>query len=198
MTLDLPIPAALHMSLPDGGARRLEELAALLDERGVPLGLVSHRDRERIWERHILDCLRVAAEVGVEDRDAYDLGSGAGLPGLVVAIARPDLAVGLVEVRRRRAAFLELAIERMEIANARVIVGRVEDPRNPVDVCFARALAPLTESWRLAVPLLRPGGRLVYFAGKVRAPRSLPGASRVRIVASSVLESGGPLVIMTR
>lgn len=201
MSLDRPrrVPEALARGLPDGAAGRLGDLARLLETRGVELGLVSGGDQMRIWERHILDCLRAAAEVRDRDRSSYDLGAGVGLPGLVVAIARPWLTVHLVEVRRRRAAFLELAIERLGIPNASVIQGRIEDLVKPVDVCFARALAPVEVSWRLARPLLRSGGRLVYFAGEgLKTPPSPPDARAVRLVVSPVLESAGPLVIMAR
>lgn len=191
--------SALALELPPSAEGRLLRFEALLKERAVPLGLISDADAERIWERHILDSLRAAAAVEPKDADAYDLGAGAGLPGLVVAIAHPGLKLRLVESRRRRAAFLDLAAGRLDLANARVVPGRIEDLVDPVDLCFARALAPLSRSWSLARPLLRSGGRLVYFAGQgVRPPESAPGAREIRLLETPVLERAGPLVIMTR
>lgn len=179
-------------------ARLLAEFEALLLERAVPKGIVSRRDANRIRERHILDCLRAAAVVAPQERAAYDLGSGAGLPGIVVAIACPQLGVRLVEARRGRVAFLELAIERLDLANCEVVGLRLQDVQEPVDLCFARALAPLEEVWRLTRRLLRPRGRLVYFAGLGEVERYPTDAGRMEVVPSTVLESAGPLVIMAR
>ena len=171
----------------------------ILLERGVDLGVVSSSDATRIRSRHILDSLRAVGTVRPEDVDAYDLGSGGGLPGVVIAAAAPDLRVGLVEMRRGRVAFLELVLERLALPNASVIPSRIEDLIEPVDVCFARALAPVAESWALAQPLLRPNGRLVYFAGDhADPPLVVPEGVRIEVRRTPVLESAGPLVIMTR
>lgn len=192
-------PESLGLALSARTRRRLVRFGALLEERGVRLGLVSSGDAGRIMERHVLDSLRAAVPVEAADTSAYDLGAGAGLPGIVVAIARPRLAVRLVEARRLRAAFLELAVEELGVMNASVVHGRVEELEEPVDLCFARALGSPVDSWVLARRLLRPGGRLVYFAGeRVDLPVGLPGAGRIRVLESAVLERSGPLVIMTR
>src|SRR5437867_12261122 len=88
----------------------------LLRERGIPLGLVSAGDRDRLWERHIVDSLRGSSCIpGRQGGKVADLGSGGGLPGIPIAIARPDLLVHLVEGRARRAAFLELAVAHLGI-----------------------------------------------------------------------------------
>ncbi len=138
--------------------------------------------------------------VGPRDRDAYDLGSGAGLPGVIVAVAWPELLVTLVESRRRRASFLELVVDRLGLGNVRVEAVRVEDLAEPVDVCFARAFAPLERSWRASEPLLRsPGGRLVYFAGRsAQARAQAPPGVLVEVRAAPMLASSGPLVIMAK
>ena len=177
----------------------LETYEDLLRDRAVPLGLVAASDVSRLRKRHVLDCLRAAAVVEPGDRDAYDLGSGAGLPGVVVAIARPGLFVALVESRRRKASFLELVVDRLGLGNVRVEAVRVEDLALPVDVCFARAFAHLDRSWRAAEPLLRnPGGRLVYFAGRSTRTPSVPVGVSVHVRTTPVLASSGPLVIMAR
>ena len=181
------------MTVPDA----LDRFAELLAERGPELGLVAEGDRERLRERHIDDSLRVTAALQPGDRTSYDLGSGGGLPGIVVAITCPQLEVRLVETKRRRVAWLEMVVTELGLANAIVVPVRAEELTEPVDVCFARAFAPLARTWALAEPLLRPGGRLLYFGG-----RSLDEAEAhalgpdVRLIRGSLLDSGGPLVII--
>ena len=178
---------------------RLQLFESLLRERAVQLGMIAKSDVPRLHERHIEDCLRAAALVGPHDARACDLGSGAGLPGIVVAIARPSLLVILAEARRGRASFLEFAVERLGLENAHVLAGRVQDLRDPVDLCFARAFGPARAAWRVAEPLLRRGGRLVYFGGRnFDAARDAPEHIRVEVQAGLPIERFGPLVIMTR
>jgi 16S rRNA (guanine527-N7)-methyltransferase len=180
-------------------ARKLRAFEGLLVARGVPAGLVAESDLSRIRRRHVLDCVRAAAVVRESDGAAYDVGSGAGLPGLVIACVCPWLRLTLVEPRRRRAAFLELAVERLELSNALVRAERIQDIHEPADLCFSRAFAPLPEAWAAALPRLRPGGRLVYFAGEgTGSVALLAGASAAEVVPAPVLESTGPLIIMTR
>lgn len=172
---------------------------ALVGERGSSLGLISRADRERARERHILDCMRAAVpapSTGV----AYDLGSGGGLPGVVAAILRPELSLTLVERRSLRAAFLEWVVGELGLPRVKVAACRIEDlPVGLADVCFARALASVEGSWTLASDLLKPGGTLVYFAGaRAELPDSLPGARSIEVLRSEVLESAGPLAIITR
>lgn len=192
--------SALGVELPEHAARSLVRLEQLLRERAVPAGMIAARDLDRLRERHVLDCLRAATVLRDEDEEAIDLGSGAGLPGLVIAIAVPRVAVTLVERRQRRAGFCELAAERLGLASVRVIAARIEDVAGRrADVCFARALAPLDEAWRLAEPLLREGGRLVFFAGRrTPGPFTAPGARCLSTVETPVLAGSGPLVIMGR
>ena len=188
----------LGVQLGASQAERVLEFEGLLAERAIPAGIVSHSDASRLRERHILDCLR-ATPLLEHAGDCYDLGSGAGLPGVLVAIALPSVRVGLVETRARRAAFLELAVQALGLRNAVVLAMRIEDLMEPVDACLARAFAPLREAWKAARPLLRHRGRLVYFAGKTPEPGEIPDdAVLERVVATPVLESAGPLVIMTR
>ncbi len=191
--------AGIGVSLTEEGAGRLLAFERLLVEVAIPTGLVGAAEAERLRERHLLDCLRAAAAVEPTDRSAADLGSGAGLPGIVVAAALPRIEVTLVERRHRRVAFCELAVERLGLENVRVLAGEIEGCGLAVDLCFARALAPLPEAWRLAAPLLREGGRLVYFAGGslLRLP-PVPGARLVRTIETPVLEGAGPLAIMSR
>jgi 16S rRNA (guanine527-N7)-methyltransferase len=192
--------SALGLELPDGATAQLVEFAELLRTDAVRLGLVAEGDAAAILERHVLDSLRVAPEVSGADRSLIDVGSGAGLPGLVIAIALPHLRVELVEPRRRAVAFLELATERLGATNALVTAQRVDEigPRD-ADLVTARAFAPLERSWAAALPLLRPGGRLVYFAGvRQRVAQELRGASTIDIRPGVLVDSSGPLVIITR
>lgn len=183
---------------------QLDVFEELLLERATRLGLVARSDLGRLRQRHIEDCLRAAGSVLPTDRLAYDLGSGAGLPGLVLAVAVPACRFVLVESRSTRAGFLELAVARLGLSNAEVSHGRAEDLSTPADLITARAFAPLERTWSVAHPLLRRGGRLVFFAGKgedaTRAARLTdpkPPAN-VEIDVEKGLANQGPLVIMAR
>jgi 16S rRNA (guanine527-N7)-methyltransferase len=187
----------LGISLPEGGADRLLAYEELLREKAIPLGFVARSDAHRLRARHILDCLRAAAEAMPTDSRALDLGSGAGLPGIVLAIAVPALQVGLVESQRRRVGFLELVVERLKLANVEVIPARAEELEpGSADLCTARAFAPPERAWQVAERLLAPDGRLVYFAG--RGAEVDPSRARVLAARPAALESSGPLVIMGR
>lgn len=181
----------------DGQIGQVDLFENLLRERAIRSGFVAAADAPRLRERHIWDCLRAAAVTRPNEHTAYDLGSGAGLPGVVVAIARPSLEITLVESRRPRVAFLELVLERLSLPNVRVHAGRAQGVSGRVDVCFARALADPVGSWRVADALLVPGGRLVYFAGRGFDRSKLPANLVVTLVASTLARSG-PLVIMSR
>lgn len=191
---------AAELGVPIEPARvpMLAGYARLLLERGVPAGIVAEGDRERIWERHILDSLRAGAFVG-QARTALDLGSGGGLPGIPLAISSEQLQVGLVERRRSRVAFLELAIAELGIGNAEAIPAGTEQLERSVEICTARAFASAEESWTQALRFLRPGGRLIYFGGKgFEGVGELENLRGCEVVASPVLATSGPLVIMTR
>jgi 16S rRNA (guanine527-N7)-methyltransferase len=188
---------SLGVALDPSQAARLVRFEQLLLDRAIPLGMVSRSDTPRIRERHILDSLRAAPIVQGDDL-AADLGSGAGLPGVVVAIALPRLRMLLVERRPRRAAILELVVEELGLSNATVFTGRVVELPERVDVALARAFAPPEEAWAQARQVLRPGGRLVYFAGAATAIPAAPEGSAMLEVQTPVLESSGALVIMTR
>lgn len=180
----------------------LERYVDLLVTRAIPLGLVAESDRDRIWERHIEDCLRATAAFRPEDALAYDLGAGAGLPGIVLACALPDRRFRLIEPRRRAAAFLELAVERLGLESVEILIARAEDLEERADVVTARAFASLDRTWETARRLLRAGGRLVYFAGEsLRDPvglaRALPEAP-AEVEVLEAVASRAPLVMMTR
>ena len=189
---------SLGVALDPSQASRLIGFEQLLLDRAIPLRMVSRSDTTRIRERHILDSLRAAPIVQRDDDLAADLGSGAGLPGVVVAIALPRIRMLLVERRPRRAAILELVVEELGLSNATVFAGRVVELPERVDVALARAFAPPEEAWAQARQVLRPGGRLVYFAGAATAIPAAPEGTAMVEVQTPVLESSGALVIMTR
>ena len=193
----------LGLSLQAAQLERLERFESLLRRHAPLLGLVSEDDLPRIFERHILDSLRAASEIA--GGDICDLGSGAGLPGIPLAVALPHCSVVLCEAKRRRVAFLELAVEQLGLANAAVAPVRAEDlPERSADACTTRAFAPLEESWAAAWPVLRPGGRLVYFAGArlrdlaARAAALDRPEPPVSVDVVRVLANEAPLVIMAR
>ena len=195
---------ALGIGLPGGAAERLAELTALLEDVAVARGFVGRADAGRVLERHVVDSLRAAPAFRPDDRLSCDLGSGAGLPGLVLAIALPHCRFSLVESRTRRAGFLELAIERLGVRNAAVALGRAEELTLQADIATARAFAPLDRAWSVAFGLLRPGGRLVYFAGEaLQDPAAAAGSLEhpeppASLQISTGLETRAPVVIMTR
>ncbi len=140
--------AELGIDLIGNQADALLLFELLLLDKAIPLGFVAEGDRTTIRERHILDSLRAVLALEGSDTNALDLGSGAGLPGIVVAIARPSLRVGLVEARGRRAAFPELAVERLGLPNAVVLArpaGRLEGVRR----CLVVPPAPYTCTCKL-------------------------------------------------
>ena len=159
-------------------AHLLEAYAALLADAGVTQGLIGPREVPRLWERHLLNCAVVAEpEAGLipEGASVADVGSGAGLPGLVWAIVRPDLRVTLVEPLLRRATFLTQAVSDLGLdTRVTVIRGRGEEQLasgawTPVDIVTARAVAPLSKLLGWTVPLLREGGHLLALKGSSAA-----------------------------
>jgi 16S rRNA (guanine527-N7)-methyltransferase len=145
-----------------------EKYAALLAGDGVVRGLIGPHEADRIWTRHLLNCA-VIAELFQPSCRLVDVGSGAGLPGLAVAIARADLQVDLVEPLQRRVDYLIEAVEALGLTSqVRVVRGRAEDLVAEVggaDWVCARAVAPLDRLVRWCLPLLAPSGRLALMKG---------------------------------
>ncbi len=193
-------PEGLLSGLDEDQVAQLRRFSELVAGRGADYGVISEADRGRVWERHVLDSLRVLACLLPEDESLADVGSGGGLPGVPLAIARPDLAVSLIEPRRGRVAFLELVIHELALKNARVLDARAGEVSGRFSVCTARALAKLLDTWRLTSPLLAEGGRVIYFAGRSfretdLAPLTALGV-RSNICESDLFPASGSLVIM--
>jgi 16S rRNA (guanine527-N7)-methyltransferase len=146
-----------------------EAYAGLLITDGVLRGLIGPREAPRIWERHLINCA-VMSEMIPIGASVVDVGSGAGLPGIVLAVARPDLTITLVEPLARRTAFLSEAVTALGLdATVTVVRGRAEDlaggPPVAADVVTARAVAPLDRLAGWCLPLAAVGGRLLALKG---------------------------------
>ena len=177
----------------------LDRFEALLQDVAVPKGMVAASDAGELWERHILDSLRLLPLLPSGTLRVVDLGSGAGLPGIPLAVADPELEVTLAETRSARIAFLELAVERLGLTRVHVFPGRAEElPERSFDLCVARGFGDARRSWSVADGLLRSGGGLAYWAGRSYDASDVPSGARVEHVGEPALESGGPIVIMTR
>lgn len=137
-----------------------QRYAELLAGSGVIRGLIGPREAPRLWDRHILNCA-VITELIDPDSTVVDVGSGAGLPGLVMGIRRPDLSVTLVEPLLRRVRWLDEVVDELGLTNVTVVRGRAEtvwDEVAPADVVTSRAVSALENLAVWSVPLVRPGG----------------------------------------
>jgi len=153
-----------------------ERYVARLAGDGVVRGLIGPREVPRLWERHVLNSAALAEAVPAGVR-VVDVGSGAGLPGIPLGLARPDLTLTLVEPMARRVEFLEQTVAALE-APWRVVRGRAEERSvvrtvGPVDVVTARAVAPLPRLVSWCRGLLRPGAQLIALVGE-RAAAEVP------------------------
>lgn len=142
----------------------------ILSDQGVLRGLIGPREPARLWSRHVLNCA-VLGEAIAESSTVIDIGSGAGFPGIPLAIARPDLTVTLVEPLLRRTTFLDEVVDQLALTNVAVVRGRAEEKsvRDAVglaDVVTSRAVAPLDRLATWSAPLIRVGGRLVALKGR--------------------------------
>jgi 16S rRNA (guanine527-N7)-methyltransferase len=145
-----------------------EAYAELLITDGVVRGLIGPREAPRVWDRHLLNC-GVLSEMISLGASVIDVGSGAGLPGIVLAVARPDLTITLVEPLARRTAFLSEAVTLLGLdAAVSVVRARAEDLAGGLpagEVVTARAVAPLDRLAGWCLPLAAVGGRLLAFKG---------------------------------
>jgi len=148
----------------------LQRFADLLVDRAIPGGLLGPREASTIWDRHLLNCA-VLTELIPAGSVLIDVGSGAGLPGLVLALIDPTLRVALVEPMARRADFLSAAVnelgcpDRVDVIRGRVPEVLVDPGLAPAAVVTARAVAPLERLVRLALPTVAAGGRLLAIKG---------------------------------
>lgn len=169
--------------------------ADLLATEGVVRGLIGPREAPRLWERHLLNCA-VLTELLPEGTDVCDLGTGAGLPGLVLAIRRPDLRVTLVEPLLRRTTFLDEVVADLGLSDVTVLRGRAEDLRGRQEFAAvtSRALAPLPRLLDWSMPLISEGGALLAMKGTsvhdeiegAREPLRRHGAGTVEVLTLGI------------
>ena len=185
---------------------RAERYAELLATDGVTRGLIGPRETDRLWDRHLLNCAVVSellpAPRGREHIELVDIGSGAGLPGIVLALLRPGLNVVLLEPLLRRAVFLAECVAELGLANVSVLRARAEEKQAvagiAADVATARAVAPLDRLVGLAAGLLRPGGQLLAIKGQSAADElaaAEPVLSRLGVRSAEVLQAGHGMVV---
>jgi 16S rRNA (guanine527-N7)-methyltransferase len=143
-----------------------KHFTAILTDSGVSHGLIGPREVPRLWERHVLNCAVIHPAIPA-DQMVIDVGSGAGLPGLALAIARPDLELHLVEPMLRRTNWLSMAVGELGLTNVTVHRGRAEEFWGVLSapVVTARAVARLSELATWCLPLLQPGGSLLAIKG---------------------------------
>ncbi|MBO9049072.1 16S rRNA (guanine(527)-N(7))-methyltransferase RsmG [Curtobacterium flaccumfaciens] len=169
-----------------------------LARRGEELGLIGPLELPRLWTRHILNSALLAPLLEARGRVA-DVGSGAGLPGLVLAIARPDVEFVLIEPMERRTDWLRSESDRLGLQNVTVLRGRAEDVADDVvvDQVTARAVSALSKLIPLTVPLVRSGGQLILMKG-ARVDEEIEKARKVilrkRLSGVEVLELGEGVV----
>lgn len=173
--------------------------AELLAEAGVQRGLIGPREVPRLWERHLLNCA-VLSEVVPEGVTVCDVGSGAGLPGIPLALVREDLKITLLEPLLRRTNFLTEVVELLGLDHVTVVRGRAEEvlgTLQPVHVVTARAVAPLDRLAGWGIPLLRPYGEMLALKGDT-AEEELKSAatalSKLGAVETSILHVGEGVV----
>ena len=170
----------------------------MLADTGVSHGLIGPREVPILWERHILNCA-VIEDAFTEGAKVIDVGSGAGLPGLAVAIARPDLDVHLVEPMQRRTEWLGAATEAIGLDNVTVHRGRAEEFHGVLSAPYvtARAVAALDKLARWCCPMVAPGGQLVAMKGQ-SAPAEIDKATKVLrrlgVTATMITEHGADVL----
>ena len=163
----------MHVSRETPGAEQyfgtdlgaIDGYVELLTTRGTERGIIGPREAPRLWERHILNCVVVTPRLPREASVA-DVGSGGGLPGLVWAIARPDISVTLIEPLLRRTTFLTEAVDELGLSNVTVLRARAEDVSERYDVVTARAVAELGKLGTWCLPLVKPGGVMLALKGQ--------------------------------
>ncbi|MFC9515644.1 16S rRNA (guanine(527)-N(7))-methyltransferase RsmG [Nocardiaceae bacterium NPDC056970] len=178
-----------------------EAYHASLASDGVVRGLIGPREVPRLWTRHVLNCGVLGELVGAGEC-VVDVGSGAGLPGVPLAIARPDVRVTLVEPLLRRSVYLQEFVDSVGLSNVTVVRGRAEQEGvlkevGGADVVTSRAVAPLDKLAKWSLPLVRVGGRMLALKGSSAAEEiSRDRAALARLGAGKleVVECGGDVL----
>jgi 16S rRNA (guanine527-N7)-methyltransferase len=175
-----------------------ETFAHILATRGVDQGLIGPREVPRIWDRHLLNCAVVAELIDNQYETLVDIGSGAGLPGIVLAMVLPDVAVTLLEPMERRCRFLAECVTELGLVNVTVLRGRAEEAAVAAGVVTARAVAPLPRLAELAMGVVRPGGMVLAIKGRTAADElrnAEPVLRRIGARGAEVVRAGHGKVI---
>ncbi len=177
---------------------RAEAFARILATRGVEQGLIGPHEVPRLWDRHLLNCAVVAELIDDRCETLVDIGSGAGLPGIVLAMVRPELTVTLLEPMERRCRFLSECVAELGLTNADMLRGRAEDVVLRADVATARAVAPLDRLAELAIGVVRPGGMVLAIKGRTAADelkKARPVLWRIGARSAEVVHAGQGKVV---
>lgn len=192
------VPAAARRAFASDRLDLAIRYTDLLATEGVVRGLIGPREADKLWDRHVLNSAVLGEAIPHRAR-VCDIGTGAGLPGIVVAIARPDLTMTLVEPLLRRTTFLDEVVDTLGLDHVEVIRGRAEDlhGRRTYDVVTSRAVAPLDRLLGWSMPLVAPTGALVAMKGRsvhdeIAAARAV--LERWRCAEPEVLELGADVV----
>ena len=161
-----------------GREEQTQRYAELLSSTGIERGLIGPKEGDRIWERHIANCIPITTIIPNGVRVA-DIGSGAGLPGIVIALARPDLKVSLIEPLQRRVDFLNEVVAELAL-EVEVIRGRAERVKKQFEIVTARAVAPLEKLIQISWHMIPRGGCLMAIKGESAADE----------IASTTLKKG--------
>jgi 16S rRNA (guanine527-N7)-methyltransferase len=143
---------------------KIDKYAHILQTWGIERGLIGPKEGDRIWDRHIANCIPLTTLIPI-NAQLVDIGSGAGLPGIVIALERPDVRVTLIEPLQRRVDFLQEAIAVLEI-DVEVIRSRSESVKKSFDIVTARAVAPLPKLLDISWHLVKPNGALLALKGE--------------------------------
>lgn len=189
-----PTPEELLALLSAEQRANLERYIDLLLRATEEFNLTAICDRDEAWSRHVIESLRLLPLLG-EGQSLIDVGTGGGLPGMVIAIARPDLAVTLLEATTKKARFLERVASELRLTNVNVVALRAEDAgkvgsklRESFDIATARAVAQLRVLLELTIPFLKPSGRFVAVKGE-RAGDELTEANKALELLGVTLEA---------
>jgi len=158
-------PRAIALEVFHSNSKAIETYAEILCGRAIVWGLLGPREADRVWDRHILNSAALA-ELIPDGSSVVDVGSGAGLPGIPLAILRPDLTITLLEPLLRRSTFLTEVVDELGLGSRVAVVReRAEDHEGRYEVVVARAVAPLDGLIRWCDSLRRPGGVLLALKG---------------------------------
>ena len=197
--VEIAARSSLHDRFPDG-AEQLDVYATILRSKGIEWGLLGPHEGDKLWSRHISNSLALVDVLG-QGIDLADVGSGAGLPGIPLAIVRPDLRVTLLDPLLRRVTFLTETVGELGLDNVRIERLRAEDCDEQFDVVTCRAVAGLEKLLLWTTPLFYPDGELLALKGS-SAEREIAEAgtllSRSRLVADILEVRAAPDVDGTR